>query len=88
MILLGVSPEDLAKLDPILASNPGFETPNVKLSIYKNRRGAYKGCFLWCKADLGTCRINPQFLTSWHHEMLSIEDIKIIVDDGPAVWEK
>ena len=55
MILLNVTDEDLVKLEPILANNRNFETPNIKLSVYKNRRGSYKGVYLWCKADLGTC---------------------------------
>ena len=88
LILLGVTEEDLAKLEPILSNNPNLLKPNVKISVYKNRRGSYKGCYLWAYADLGTCRINPQFCTTWHHEMLSIEDIKVIVDEGPAPWEK
>lgn len=87
MILLSVTSEDLAKLEPILASNPNFKVPNVKMSVYKNRRGSYKGIYLWCNADLGTCRIHPQFATTWHHEMIGIEDIKVIVEDDPAPWE-
>ena len=88
MILLSVTDEDLVKLDPILDSNKNLLRPNLKLSIYKNRRGAYKGCYLWCSADLGTCRIIPQFCTTWHHDMISIEDIKVIIDDGPSAWDK
>ena len=88
MILLAVTDEDLVKLDPILESNPRFLKPNLKLSVYKNRRGSYKGCYLWCSADLSTCRIQPQFCTTWNHSLLGIEDIKIIVDDTPAPWEK
>lgn len=88
LILLGVTEEDLVKLEPILSNNPNLLKPNVKISVYKNRRGSYKGCYLWASADLGTCRINPQFCTTWHHEMLSIEDIRVIVDEGPAPWEK
>lgn len=88
MILLSVTEEDLAKLAPIIDSNPNLLKPNIKLSIYKNRRGSYKGCYLWCSADLGTCRITPQFCTNWRHDMISIEDIKVIVDDGPSAWDK
>lgn len=88
MILLGVTDEDLTKIEPILDSNKNLQRPNIKLSIYKNRRGRYKGCFLWCAADLGTCRIHPQFCTNWRFEMQSIEDIKVIIDDGPAAWKK
>lgn len=87
MILLGVSEEDLAKLEPILTANTSFQKPNLKLSVYKNRRGSYKGVYLWAYADLGTCRIHPQFCTTWSHEMVSIEDIKVIVDEDKPPWE-
>lgn len=87
MVLLSVSTEDLEKLAPVLESNPNLKVPSIKLSIYKNRRGAYKGVYLWCTADLGTCRIEPQFCTTWRHEMVSIENIHIVVDSGPAAWE-
>lgn len=84
MILLSVTDEDLIKLEPILANNRNFETPNIKLSVYKNRRGSYKGVYLWCKADLGTCRLQPQFCTTYGHEIVGIEDIKVIVDEPGA----
>lgn len=88
LILLSVTDEDLVKLEPILDANKNFQRPNIKLSVYKNRRGSYKGVYLWCYADLGTCRIQPQFCTTWRHELVGIEDIKIIIDEGPAAWEK
>lgn len=83
-IMLSVTNEDLVKLEPILASNPRFTTPNMKISVYKNRRGRYKGVYLWCNADLGTCRINPMFVTNYRHELQSIEDIKITVEEPGA----
>lgn len=88
MILLNTNEEDLLKLEPILSTNPSFETPNIKLSIYKNRRGSYKGIYLWCHANLGICRIQPMFATTWNHELINIEDIKVIVEDEPTPWEK
>lgn len=84
MIFLPVSTDDLVKLEPVLASNPNFQTPNLKLSIYKNRRGAYKGIYLWCKANLSTCRVKPQFATDWTLELIGMEDIKIIIDEPSA----
>jgi replicative DNA helicase len=82
-ILLNVTDEDLVKLEKILATNV-FEMPTIKMSIYKNRRGRYKGVFLWCKGDLGTCRIKPMFCTTYGYELVSIDDIKIIVEDESA----
>ena len=82
-ILLGVKDEDLVKLDKILATNV-FERPTIKISVYKNRRGRYKGIYLWCKADLGCCRIQPMFCTTYDYEMISIDDIKIVLEEDSA----
>lgn len=75
--------EDLVALDKVLNSGV-FDTPTLKLSIYKNRRGKYKGVYLWCKADLGCCRIKPMFCTTYDYEMISIDDIRIKVDEESA----
>lgn len=82
-ILLGASNEDLTKLEPILGTN-NFAFPNMKLSIYKNRRGRYKGIYLWCAADLGTCRINPLFATDYNFNYVPIEDTIIKVEEESA----
>ena len=79
-ILLGVKEEDLQSLEVVLAQNK-FPTPNLKLSIYKNRRGRYKGVILWCKGDLGTCRVNPLFCTTYDYEIIPINDTKIITEE-------
>lgn len=81
--MLSVKDEDLVKLDKILCTNV-FEKPTIKISVYKNRRGRYKGIYLWCKADLGCCRIQPMFCTSYDYEMISIDDIKIILEEESA----
>ena len=54
------------------------------MSIYKNRRGRYKGVILWCKADLGVCRIKPMFCTAYDYEMVSIDDVRIRIDEESA----
>lgn len=84
-ILLNTTDKDLEALQQILGSNL-FDTPTVKLSVYKNRRGRYKGVYLWCKADLGCCRIDPMFATTYDYNIINIDDIKIIVgqDDESA----
>ena len=79
-ILLNTTDKDLEALQQILGSNL-FSTPNIKLSVYKNRRGRYKGIYLWCKADLGCCRIDPMFATTYDYNIINIDDIKIIVGD-------
>ena len=82
-ILLAVKDEDLVALEPILSTNV-FDMPTIKMSIYKNRRGRYKGVILWCKADLGCCRIKPMFCTNYSYEMISIDDIRIRVEEEGA----
>ena len=82
-ILLNVKEEDIEALESILSSNV-FEKPTIKMSIYKNRRGRYKGVILWCKADLGCCRIQPMFCTTYDYEMVAINNIKIIVEEEGA----
>ena len=82
-ILLNTTDEDLVALESILASSM-FDRPTIKMSIYKNRRGRYRGVILWCKANLGCCRIQPMFCTTYDYEMVSIDDIRIRVDEESA----
>ena len=76
MILLPVKDKDMTGLETILNSGT-FSAPTIKLSVYKNRRGRYKGIYLWCQSDLGTCRIKPMFATSWSYDLIPIDDIRI-----------
>ena len=82
-ILLNSTEVDLVALEQIMASNM-FDKPTIKMSIYKNRRGRYKGVILWCRADLGCCRISPMFCTSYDYEMVSFDDFRIRVDEESA----
>lgn len=84
-ILLTVSDKDLTSLEKVCSAG-GFDKPNIKMSIYKNRRGRYKGIYLWCKADLGCCRINPMFATTYNFELVSIDDIRIEVADEESAF--
>ena len=82
-ILLNVKDEDLVKLDKILSTNV-FDRPTIKMSVYKNRRGRYKGIYLWSKADLGCCRIKPMFATTYDYEIIPIDDMKIVLEEESA----
>ena len=82
-ILLNVQDDDLISLEKILSTKL-FDTPTIKMSVYKNRRGRYKGVILWCKADLGTCRIKPMFCTTYGYELVPIDDIKINFEEESA----
>lgn len=54
------------------------------MSVYKNRRGRFKGVMLWCKSDLGTCRIEPMFATTYDYDLIQIDDIKIKFEEDSA----
>lgn len=79
-ILLEVTSTDMEKLEPILSK--GMERPNVKLSIYKNRQGRWKGIYLWMKADRGICRFDTIFATKYDYELIEMEDLKIKVEEN------
>ncbi len=78
MIMLPVTEQDRESIKLFCDKN-GFEMPTMKISIYKNRRGRYNHFFLWCNPDLGICRINVQFATSYLYEPIEIEDLVINV---------
>ena len=82
-IILPTKEDDIVSLEKILSTGV-FQKPNLKLTIYKNRRGKFKSVILWCHADLGTCRIKPMFLTDHSYEMLPIENINIVVEEESA----
>lgn len=82
-ILLGVTPKDLESLNTILSAN-SFDQPTIKLSIYKNRRGRYKGIYLWCKANLGCCRVEPMFATTYGYDLIQMDDIEIKITPEEA----
>lgn len=85
MILLNVRDDDLVKLEPILGAT-AFEKPVIKMSIYKNRRGRYKGVYLWCKANLGCCRVEPMFATTYSYELIPIDDMRIQINEQACAF--
>lgn len=78
MIALDTTERDKEALIDIV-NRLGIEMPEMKISVYKNRRGRWKGVLLWCKADRSTCRINPVFITNYNYELLPIEETNIQV---------
>jgi replicative DNA helicase len=75
MLLLDITDEDKEKLQTIV--NDGMGMPNVKMSIYKNRRGSYNKCYLWMYADKSTCRFDGAFCTDYNYELIPITDTRI-----------
>ena len=77
-IMLQVTDDDRESLKTIV-NQMGIEMPDMKISVYKNRRGRYKDILLWCKSNRGICRIDPIFITNYNYELIDIEDLKITV---------
>ena len=77
-IMLKVTDDDLKFLEPLLASG-AIPKPNIVQHIYKNRRGKHSSVKLWSRADFGTCRVHPIFLTDNNYTLIPIEDFKINV---------
>lgn len=73
-IMLDCTPEDIEDIQPIL-QNYNLPTPNVKCSIYKNRRGKTNRVLLWMAADKGTCRYKTCFVTDYNLTKIPDEDI-------------
>lgn len=83
MIALELTKKDREALAPIV-QKLGIDMPALKISIYKNRRGRWKGIYLWCKENRGVCKIEPMFVTKWSYELVEMEDLKIKVSDQSA----
>lgn len=79
MIMLPVTSEDVEALQSVIIKN-GMETPDMKISVYKNRRARYRDILIWCKTDRGTCRINPIFITDYSFQLMDIPDTQIEID--------
>lgn len=76
-IALDVTEDDLERIRPILNNTP--VVPNVKMSVYKNRRGAYNRIFLWMYANKGTCRYETMFATDFNYHPIDLKETELIV---------
>ena len=83
MIMLETTKKDREALEPMV-KKMGIKMPNIKISVYKNRRGRWKGIYLWVNAQRGICRFNPVFVTKWTYELVDMEDLKIRIQDQSA----
>ena len=77
-IMLRLNDSDNEVIEQLIKEH-GLEKPDLKISIYKNRRGRYNHILLWCKADLSICRIEPLFATDYSYQLIEMEEYKINV---------
>ena len=85
-IALDVTEDDLERIRPILNNIP--VVPNVKMSVYKNRRGAYNRIFLWMYANKGTCRYETMFATDFNYHPIDLKETELIVTRDNVEEEK
>lgn len=65
-ILLDTTEEDIEDLNKAGNFIERYQVePNVKCSVYKNRRGQWNRILLWMRADKGTCRYDTVFITDY-----------------------
>lgn len=83
MIMLETTADDKEVLKELCQRN-GFDMPDVKVSVYKNRRGRYKGILIWARARRGVCKIEPMFVTNYQYELMEIKELKIHVKKQTA----
>lgn len=70
-IMVDCTPDDLKDVEGLIKQNPGLGVPNVKMSIYKNRRGEWYNIILWIKADKSTCRYKTLFVTDYKYNLIT-----------------
>ena len=75
--------EDQEKVQEIVKTR-GCAMPNVKMSVYKNRRGQWNRIYVWMDADKGTCRFNPVFVTDYQYGLVEVPALKINIREESA----
>ena len=65
----------LQDIEGVLAQHPGMCTPNVKRSVYKNRRGKFNRVICWMLANKGTCRYKTLFVTDFSFKPIDKDEI-------------
>lgn len=78
-IMVDMVPDDYEDLAGLLESHPELGVPNIKLSIYKNRRGKINRVICWQRADKGTSRYKTLFVTDYNLNLIDVyEDSKVV----------
>ena len=70
-IMVDCTPEDLKDIEGLTKQNSKLGIPNVKMSVYKNRRGEWYNIVLWIKADKSTCRYKTLFVTDYKYNLIT-----------------
>lgn len=79
------STKELQKLEPILKKRLNKPTPNICLSVYKNRGGKYNKVKIWVYIDYNTMRVHDQFVTNYEYIQLPIEETYVGITEDQKV---
>ena len=79
-IIMPVRDFELDQIKPI-CDKLHYAVPTVAVHYYKNRRSKYKDVILWCKNNLGSCRLDPMFMTDTRYQYIEVEDMVIKVKE-------
>ena len=82
-IMLETTKEDKEKVEAFCKKN-SLPTPNVKMSIYKNRANKWKGIYLWMSTQTGICRFETLFVTDWACNIIEMPLLNIKVEEASA----
>lgn len=74
-IMVDCTDEDIQDIEGVLAQHPGMCPPNVKRSVYKNRRGKFNRVICWMRANKGTCRYKTLFVTDFSFKPIDKDEI-------------
>lgn len=74
-IMVDCTDEDIRDIEGVLAQHPGMCPPNVKRSVYKNRRGKFNRVICWMRANKGTCRYKTLFVTDFSFKPIDKDEI-------------
>lgn len=74
-IMVDCTDEDIQDIEGVLAQHPGMCPPNVKRSVYKNRRGKFNRVICWMHANKGTCRYKTLFVTDFSFKPIDKDEI-------------
>lgn len=78
-IALPPTKTELESIRPIL-SNGFYPTPNMIYHLYKCRRGKITRVKVWLNVNLGNCRIEDLFVTTFDNELIAVD--KLTIESG------
>lgn len=81
MINIPPTQEDLETVSESFLGSFGMELPNMVSHVFKNRHGDMVKVKIWSRVDLGICRVEDMFLTDDNNNLITIETLKLKVED-------